>query len=370
VRPGEVRLWDTLDGREVLVLNGYTHVALTPDGNHLVGLCQGGPNKPLDLLTRQEVTDPGIFFLTVRQPKPSAVSPDKQRLAQVAEDTIRLFDLSLSAEERAYRLALAQPDPGWHLRQAADAEQTGTWFAVAFHLDHALQLQPSNDALYPRRARARAELQRWPQAAADFARVVEKTADQVHAWRRLALSQLAAGQTEAYQQTCAQMRQRFGRADVAAPVALLLGGAVRPGVGTVFPAALVCQTAQQRNVTARTCVLRSDAVAAPAELPALAEETDPTTRGAALCRAGRHDEAVQVLRPLGSPVARLYLALAEQARGRASEARRALEEARESLRAAGDGLGSWEERLETDLRRREVEALLNETGPSSKRGNE
>jgi tetratricopeptide (TPR) repeat protein len=366
VKPGEVKLWDTRDGREVLALDGYTHVALTPDGKRLIAVCQGGPKKPLDLLTRQEVADPGIFFLAVHQPNASAMSPDKQRLAQVAEDTIRVFDLSISEEERAYRLALAQPDPGWHLRQAADAERTGHWFAVAFHLDHAMKIRPSDDSLYPRRARAHAELQHWPQAAADFARAVTNAPEQVHAWRRLALTQLAAGQTEAYQQTCAHMLHRFGRGDVAAGVALLLSGAASNDVGTAVHAALVFQAAQHRSLTARTCVLTPHAVADPARLVALSNQSDPTTWGAVLCRAGRHDEAVKVLRPRAEAAARLYLALAEHGRGRTEEAKQAWEQAVQWLAApSGNDAAqtnaarlSWEDRLEIDQLRREVEALL------------
>ena len=48
----------------------------------------------------------------------------------------------------------------------------------------------------------------------------------------------------------------------------------------------------------RPAVVRPGAVADPARLLAFTTQADPVTRGAALCRAGRHDEAAQLLGPV------------------------------------------------------------------------
>ena len=113
-------------------------------------------------------------------------------------------------------------------------------------------------------------------------------------------------------------------------------------------------------------VIRPDAFADPARLLAFTTQADPVTRGAALCRAGRHDAAAQVLGPAEEGAGLLYLALAEQGRGGPAAAQTALQRAVRWLEAPSrDDPGRtnyarlpWDERLEVDLLRREAEALL------------
>jgi hypothetical protein len=116
----------------------------------------------------------------------------------------------------------------------------------------------------------------------------------------------------------------------------------------------------------RPAVVRPDTVADPARLLAFSTQADPVTRGAALCRAGRHEEAAQVLGPAEEGAGLLYLALAEHGRGRPAAAQDALRRAVRWLEAPSrDDPGRtnyarlpWDERLEMDLLRRETEALL------------
>jgi hypothetical protein len=189
----------------------------------------------------------------------------------------------------------------------------------------------------------------------------------VDAWRGLALTQLARGETDAYQKTCAESLRRFGQPAAPAVVALLFS----PTPGDAWTAASLVRAAtvvtvdvsRAQRAVVRTCLLRPDGVAAAARLPPLA---DSVTRGAVLCRAGRWEEAVQELKFSRDGSSLLYRALAEHHRGRNAEAKKDLEQAVQWLAAPSPSDPQqtnaarlpWDERLEIDLLRREVEALL------------
>jgi hypothetical protein len=89
-------------------------------------------------------------------------------------------------------------------------------------------------------------------------------------------------------------------------------------------------------------------------------------RGAGPGRAGRHDAAAKLLGPVQEAPGLLYLALAEHGRGRPAAAKQALQRAVRWLEAPSQDDPErtnharipWDERLEVDLLRREVEALL------------
>jgi hypothetical protein len=90
--------------------------------------------------------------------------------------------------------------------------------------------------------------------------------------------------------------------------------------------------------------------------------------------AGRYDEAVQALGGSKDAVATLYRALAEHGRGKDDAAQQALDEAVRWLAApsAADPKQSnaerppWDQRLEVELLRKEVEHLLLGTGAGGK----
>ena len=90
--------------------------------------------------------------------------------------------------------------------------------------------------------------------------------------------------------------------------------------------------------------------------------------GAVLCRAGRYDEAVELLTPLRnamgttSDLARHYLTLAEHGRGNVPEARRLYTRMASSLKVrAAEHFPlslAWIEQTHIEQLRRELEALF------------
>jgi WD40 repeat protein/tetratricopeptide (TPR) repeat protein len=197
---------------------------------------------------------------------------------------------------------------------------------------------------------AQAEQGRWDRAEASFARAFA-TAYQPWPWRSQALLCLRRGDADGYRKTCADLLGRFGESN-----------------NPVFD-----------HQVARTCVLAADAGVDPGRVVQLAESGGPgitgdpwsrTTLGAALCRAGRYEEAVQrlneVLKVAGPGTTAetwLYLALAHHGLGHKEEARQWLDKAEAWLEQAtrekpagtpGTAPLSWDWRLELEALHREA----------------
>jgi hypothetical protein len=136
-------------------------------------------------------------------------------------------------------------------------------------------------------------------------------------------------------------------------------GSMIPNVGglalTVRLTALPQNVVEDRNMIARVCSLRPEALPQRERLLALTVGVHPAYRANVLCRLGRDDEAVAELTKWRQyPLPLLFLALAECHRGNYAEAREALAQANEA-----DSSGwSWTDRQEVELLRREVEAQL------------
>jgi hypothetical protein len=176
--------------------------------------------------------------------------------------------------------------------------------------------------------------------------------------RDLALCQLAAGQEQAYRQTCAVLvKQLDGELASDRTGLALLTFAPSGAVATLPPLAVAARLKDAlRPGVARTVALGSDPVPAARLLP-LAKGVDAVTRALLLHRAGKHDDAVKLLADQSGPRAQLVRALAEQARERHAEAARALAQAA----GAPTARLPWEERLELDLLKREAETLRKPT---------
>jgi hypothetical protein len=194
-------------------------------------------------------------------------SPGGQRLATGNEgETVMVWDARVmrppDAEELLIRRARTGLDVAWHHDQANQWQKDQNWPAAAFHLEQTVIAQPSDKALIAR-------LQQI------LSRAVKQQPEQGATWR-LALVQLHAGEANGFHACCQRMQQRF-RAPDASLHALLL--------------------------TVRTAVLCPDGLTEPeARLPLL-PPGEKLLRGAALCRAGKHVEAVKELADEKTPVA-------------------------------------------------------------------
>jgi WD40 repeat protein len=328
--PGEAIIWDAHRSQELLTLKGHngvvTNLTFSPDGACLVATDKAGKQLAWDAHTGELLA----AAPNVPARPDAALSPDGHTFAWADESVIRLIELRLSEDELAYRRRVTRPDLEWHAEEAEGFAQAGDWFAAAFHLRQRLRAPPDALALC----------------------------------RDLALCQLAAGQEQAYRQTCAALVEQFDKELVRdrAGVGLM---ALSPcgGFAALPPLAVAVRLKDVlRPAVARAVALGPGTVPA-ARLLSLAEGVDAVTRALLLHRAGQHEAAVKLLADKSGQRALLVRALAEQTRGRRTEAAQALAQA---VRAGVAGL-PWDERLELDLLKREAEALLKELPPDPKK---
>jgi tetratricopeptide (TPR) repeat protein len=206
------------------------------------------------------------------------------------------------------------------------------------------------------RAQSFVRLSQWGQAADEFAMASELQPEVANLWTSRAVAHLAAGDVDAYRQTCAAMLKRFAQTE----------------------------NPKTASDVLEACVLREDALADRAVLLPLARVAAPSWHkgtyvlGAALYRAGRYEEAVRcfeaeakTFRPRVWDWA--FLAMAHGRLGHADEARRCLaaavswmDEANaqelDELTGTRPAWGSWDEPVLCPLLVREAEALLREAG--------
>jgi WD40 repeat protein/tetratricopeptide (TPR) repeat protein len=158
---GTVRLWDAHTDRPAgQPLRGHTQlvhsVAFSPDGTTLWSRDDGGGVKAWDIETGKELPNPG-------EPPPfagrGARHPSLPLLALPEGDTIRLIDLSPpAADELAWRERKARFDPFWHEEQAQENEESGDWFAAAFHRAQLAEHAPRDPTAWQKEALACAKL--------------------------------------------------------------------------------------------------------------------------------------------------------------------------------------------------------------------
>ena len=355
-----VHVWDAVTGRQLVpVLHHHTNgIAFGPDGRRLASTGPDG-TRVWDVKTGQEVAEPDPAQFQFQRDLRSALSADGSSVARIEGDVVHVVDLGQApdADELAFRHAMARPDPAWQDEQAARYEKASQWFAAAFHLNQALTAQPDRP-LHLRRGRARAELGHWAEASADFAQAVAQQPGEPDGWRGLALAQLAMKQPDESRQTCGRFLERFAHPTEAAAVWLAIPLSAYAPLGPASVAWAVSPLVAVRRLAVRTAVLQPG-TPDPARLLPWAGD-DPLVRGAVLCRAGRHDEAVRALGDSRDVVALLYRALAEHGRGRADAARAALTEAENGLapHPGSEDFLTWEQRIEAEVLRAEARALL------------
>jgi hypothetical protein len=358
----EVKVFDVASGAETITLRGHAQrvfgVAFSRDGKRLATGSEDGTVKLWDAVTGQEV-----FSLAgdARDVNSVCFNPDGRLLASGGGDgSVKVWDARpiiapdapVTEEEIAARLDVSRIDPVWHAAEETRAAGAGRRFAASYHLGYC--------------GRGWAERGRWPQAVEAFSRLWESRPEMGEA-RSLALAQLAAGQPDGYRQTCRRLLARFGPGWEASQAALLIGAPPGHAIGSLLPLAWLVDDAGRapasRALTARLCAVRPEGIADSASLLSLVSESDAETAALVLCRAGRPGDAIKRLGKPRDGLAWAVLALAEQGCGQLEAARRALGEVvrwqEAALAVQGQGNEPpWEDRVEGDLLRREVESLL------------
>jgi WD40 repeat protein/tRNA A-37 threonylcarbamoyl transferase component Bud32 len=322
------KVWDARTGEELLTLKGHTgpviSVTFSPDGHRLATASHDQTAKVWDARTGQELlTLKGHphFVTSV------SFSGDGQRLATASKDmTAIVWDARKlthppDGEEWLIRRARTRLDAAWHGDEAARCEKEKDWPATAFHLEHALRAKPDDGDLTRRLSAV------LTQAALAQPNVAVT-------WRRLALAQLHAGQVDAYRQTCQQMQQRFAVPGEIRLAAFML--AAPPGFGmaanrlAVHEPAFGCGLLEWQH-TIRAAVLQPKLLTNPEQWLARLPKEEKLLRGAILCRAGKHAEAVAELVDVRDPVGLLFRALAEHGRGNQAACRTALAAAKKLI---------------------------------------
>jgi tetratricopeptide (TPR) repeat protein len=141
-------LWRTGGGKELLVLRGHTAlvtaVAFGPDGQRLYSRDEDGKVLAWDTTTGTQLPWPAAavpFFRAGR----AAQHPSRPLLALAVGDQVQLIHLSPpDAYESAFREGMARFDPWWHRDRAAAHQQSGDWFAAAFHWGQLAEHHPAN----------------------------------------------------------------------------------------------------------------------------------------------------------------------------------------------------------------------------------
>jgi WD40 repeat protein len=392
-----VQVWEAGSGRQVLVCGAadgrgvYWAVAFSPDGRYLVG--GGSVITVWDVATSTEGRQAGGKEVRTLAGGPNylgriAFSRDGKLLAAAGRERVVVWDFASGREVLTYpvrgttggtdvafspdgtRLAIGG-GPGldvWEVgekwqaleaaRQRDSRERVRTWhrqqatdswgFAARFHSSWLIALEPNEGGHYALRAEANASLDRWVEAAADAARAVELLPDDPRTWHRQALLHLRAGNAAGYHETCEALVKRLGQ--------------------TTDPTVA--------NDVAWACCLAPGATSDPKTVVTLAERAVAKeasserlgTLGAALCRAGRHDEGVIRLREAikghakgGSPLDWFVLALAHHHLKQPDKAREAF--ARGQAQENEVHLATWQSRLEVKLLRAEADKLLAEKKP-------
>jgi WD40 repeat protein/Flp pilus assembly protein TadD/tRNA A-37 threonylcarbamoyl transferase component Bud32 len=222
-----VRIWDARSGRPIApplpISGGGLNVSVTPKGDFLA---VGGFVAELhlfhlgDLREKDDLTADELCLM-------AEVLSQRQMLEGGAIANLSGHDwLQRRQRFRTRHPRFFEPDHGKpglgpvleaarlarHDGEAMVAASAGQWFAAIFHLDRLIVARPNAASLYTRRGLAYSALGRWPEARADYARVLRLRSNDIHALSNYALAFLAEGDQASYRQACQEMLARHGTA--------------------------------------------------------------------------------------------------------------------------------------------------------------
>ena len=237
----------------------------------------------------------------------------------------------LREAEAAFRAALKleSDDPVAHENLGKCLEDQGRYPEAEAELSEAIKLRPEHGWFWVLRGWIHADMGHWEKASADFVKATECSEPNEKAWYSRAMLHLRDGDVDGYREVCSDMLRRFG-------------------TGATW-----------------TCTLSPNCGADPARIVNLAEKLSAelpnhwrvNQLGAALYRAGRFEDAVNVLTeatkldvdpyPTDMLHTWYYLAMAHSRLGHADLARRLAGKSqagdRGSAEVAQRGLGKvWE----------------------------
>jgi len=223
---GAVTLWEVETGKLLKSFKGHTlpvrSLAFSPDGKTLATACADKTFRLWDVATGQErITIKGHATEVVRV----AFAPDGNSMATASVDgTIKIWQGATSAEARAFKSENDSTDPESLSAQlhAARVLASAGRLDVAFTAYQQLLARLKKlhmgmpNAGYDREllavqletARLLVSMERWTEAAAEFAKVHELVPDDLESIFDYAAILLLIGNGDGYRQLCAQLLQR------------------------------------------------------------------------------------------------------------------------------------------------------------------
>ena len=336
-----IRMWDTRTGHEVATLRGWPALCLafTRDGSRLI---TGGYLGEARLWDATPLGAEGT----------AVVSPDPGGGGELPERPTAERPGNDGSDEGGWRSARQRTIAEIYLY--SDEPQVADGVRALTHAERAVELDPADGSNWDTLASSYFAIGERSKAISAFAKAIELRPDDFGYRMRHTLALLAEGDTAGYRAACAALLERFG--------------------GTTNPAIA--------NNVAWWSSLGPNAVADPGAVVRLAEislaksqdaaKSDVlNTLGAALYRAGRHDEAIRhlderlaKLKDVGGPQDWAFLAMAHHRRGEPAEARRWLGKLQSYKPKITSGL-SWDD-VEVGILRQEAETQLRDAPTSSR----
>jgi WD40 repeat protein/serine/threonine protein kinase/tetratricopeptide (TPR) repeat protein len=383
------RLWDAASGEAVTPAWEYdaggVEGSFSPDGRRLLTYNLGGDVRIRDLSPERRSAEELLLLSELLSGR--RIDDRGGGLSPVGVGRLRSVFQTLRERSGRGPGPSAEEVLAWHQGEARACQEVGQWTAARAHLDALITAEPANWALRVSRGHAHAASGHWDRAATDYATAIELAAVDPEVWYFLALARLARGDAEGYRTACAGLLQRFG-ASTDVPTANLVAWSCALAPDAVPDLARPVDLAEEavancpKDVTdihfTGTIVYHAGrfggAGAAATRARAYA---GLNTLGAALCRAGRLEEAVRRLSEAvrasggdGTYADWLFLAMAHQRLGHGEEARRWLDQAVRWMdradwsRPTDVGVSpTWPERLEAQILRREAEAMVKGAAP-------